>query len=99
MKAESFKFRTYDSILKKFIFFDLCNVSGHLPNDCRDNVNFFSGLLDKNGNEIYDGDYLHTPSGKVPVIFNGKEFKMNYGSINYHTNNMTSYEICGNIYE
>lgn len=60
----------------------------------------FTGLLDKNGKEIYESDLLKYPNGDVVVvIFHKGTFCYKMSEHNYHIFDETQIEIIGNIYE
>jgi hypothetical protein len=59
------KFRVWDDRLNLFNYFDLTNVMGHLPMDCLDNVQQFTGVIDPYGNEIYEGDIVWLESAHI----------------------------------
>ena len=58
MSNRIIKFRIWDDYLKTFIYFDLFSAFGRIPSDCRDNIQQFTGLFDKNGKEIFEGDII-----------------------------------------
>jgi len=59
VKSHTLKFRVWDHQTKNWSYFGIRNVFGHLPADIPDNqIQQFTGFVDKNGKEIYEGDIL-----------------------------------------
>jgi len=101
------EFRAWDKDSLKMIYLDFKNVNPHLSRlnvawfsdriqDERAELMQFTGLTDKNGKKIWEGDILLTP-GKFKMVV--QIDNIGYGDPKFFNIGFDICEIIGNIYE
>ena len=95
--SREIKFRDYELVENVMRYFTL-DTYDREEHDCFGNIMQFTGLTDKNGKEVYEGDILDS---KCAVSFNDGMFgifdKHNYMGLNSYMSKFR--EVIGNIYE
>jgi hypothetical protein len=102
------KFRDYDMESKQVRYFDLDSYDKH-EHDSYGNITQFTGLQDREGNDIYEGDIVESYGGlELLVSFLDKNELYTIGFLLTHPNGFCAYltpssgdvlNIIGNIYE
>ena len=104
MKRE-IKFRAWENYGEghRYMIYDRGNLAEFFDATKGDNIMQFTGLLDRNNVEIYEGDILKTDvrAGNMKVIYfdTYASFMLEYKGLLYPLNEGADIELIGNIYE
>ena len=105
------KFRAWDTERKEMLLPGrLCHLEGYATEALKESAPYlilmqFTGLKDKNGKEIYEGDILETSKTfhllkKFVVVFKDGSFVPdNFVVLALNKNPFSEYEVIGNIFE
>jgi hypothetical protein len=119
MNNRQFKFRVWDPETKQWANPDYLECGnggelmyfGHTPNRDKFIIQQFTGLLDKNGREIYEGDVFKDDNGEALIVKWGKIKYMGHQGFQFFLldgseycfygsmGNFNEKELVGNIFE
>lgn len=77
--SRELKFRVWDHHLNKFAYFDIFTSWGNIPSDCKENIQSFTGICDKDEVSVYEGDIL-----KVKGFFRSESEEYSIGVVEWN---------------
>ena len=98
-KEREIKFRVWEGLTKKMLKVESHDFKAGMPDNCY--LMQYTGLKDKNGKEIYEGDILRYSNEERIVVYVAPSFELQLkDTAAFAWDNWSEFgEVIGNIYE